>query len=258
MRIIASVVALLFLCPAISWAEFDLFNAEDYSVEFEGRYWQPKLSGTVNIVDNSIGSDINPVNDLGFDERKGFGEGRFQIKFLEQNKFNFSYTSLKWTAEKTMTKTIYFNGLTYPAGTRVDSRLETKMAKGGYEYDVLVGKNGFLGVTADVNFFDVSMELNAPALAQDETAHQTPVFPTLGLNSRWVIVKWVSLTGKVSGLPMGSNGYFVDAEASLDINPIKYVGISVGYRYLKAHLNWRDDHSNLTLDGPYAAFKIRF
>jgi hypothetical protein len=250
--------AFFLLWPAFSWAAFDLFNAEDYSVELEGRYWNPKLSGTVTIVDNGIGSDIGPVNDLGMDERKGFGEGRLQIKFLENNKFNFSYIDLKWTAEKNLSKTIFFNGLTYPAGTRVDSRLEAKMFKGGFEYDVLVGKHGFLGLTADVVFFDVAMEMNARSLNQDETAHQTPLLPIVGLNSRWVIVKWVSLTGKVSGLPLGDHGYFLDAEASLDINPVKYMGISVGYRYLKANLSWRDDKSNLTIDGPFAAVKIRF
>ena len=258
MRIIASVVALLFLCPAISWAEFDLFDAEDYSVELEGRYWKPRMSGTVTMVDNGIGSDINPVDDLGMDETKGFGEVRLQVKFLEKNKFNFSYLPLKWTADKTLSKTIYFNGRTYPAGALVDSRLEATTFKGGFEYDFLVGKHGFLGVTADVLFSKLSMGMNARSLGISETAEETLILPLLGVNSRLVIVKWVSLTAKVSGLPLGEHGYFLDGEASLDINPIKYFGISFGYRYLKAHLSYRDDKSDLTLDGPFAAVKIRF
>jgi len=258
MRIVASVAALLLLFPAVSWAEFDLFNAEDYSVEFEGRYWKPKLGGTITIVDRGIGSEIDPVNDLGFDEKKGFGEGRLQVKFLEKNKFNFSYLPLKWSATKTLTKTIYFNGLTYPAGTQVESKMEAKTFRGGYEYDFLVGKHGFLGVTGDVLFSEVRMEMNARTLGQDEKAFENLILPLLGLNSRLIIVKWVSVTAKVSGMYMGSYGYFVDGEASLDINPVKYVGLSLGYRYLKTHLNYRDDKSNISLDGPYGALKIRF
>jgi hypothetical protein len=258
MRFAMMVGALFLLWPAFSWAEFDLFNAEDYSVELEGRYWKPRMSGTVTMVDNGIGSDINPVDDLGMDETKGFGEVRLQVKFLEKNKFNFSYLPLKWTADKTLTKTIYFNGLTYPAGTLVDSSLEAKTFKGGFEYDFLVGKHGFLGVTADVLFSKLSMGMNARSLGISETAEENLILPLLGVNSRLVIVKWVSLTAKVSGLPMGEHGYFLDGEASLDINPIKYLGISFGYRYLKAHLSYRDDKSNLTLDGPFAAVKLRF
>jgi hypothetical protein len=257
-RFVVMVGALFLLWPAFSWAEFDLFNAEDYSVEFEGRYWKPRMSGTITLVDNGIGSEINPVDDLGMEATKGFGEGRLQVKFLEKNKFNFSYMDLKWTATKNVSKTIYFNGLTYPAGTQVESRLEAKTLKGGYEYDFLVGEHGFLGVTADVIFSDASMELNARSLNQDEIAQDNLILPLFGVNSRLVIVKWVSLSGKVSGLPMGSHGYFLDAEASLDLNPIKYLGISVGYRYLKAHLSYRDDKSNLTFDGPFASVKLRF
>ena len=258
MRLILMVGTLFLLWPAFSWAAFDLFNSEDYSIELEGRYWKPKLSGTINISDNGIGSDINPVNDLGFDERKGFGEGRLQIKFLENNKFNFSYLDLRWTAGKKLTKTIYFNGLTYPSGTQVDSKMEAKMFKGGYEYDFLVGKYGFLGVTADVIFADTFMGLDARALGISESSQDDLFFPLVGLNSRLIIVKWASLTAKVSGLPMGERGYGLDAEASLDINPIKYFGISFGYRYLKTHLKYRDDKADLTMDGPFAAVKIRF
>ena len=258
MRNFALVGALLFLIPTVSWAEFDLFNAEDYSVEFEGRYWKPKLSGTVLIADRGIGADIDPVADLGMEENKGFGEGRLQVKFLEKNKFNFAYLDLKWTAEKTLTKTLQFNGLTYPAGSRVESKLQAKTFRGGYEYDFLVGEHGFLGVTGDVLFSDTYMGLNAPAQGLSESSQDNLILPLLGINSRLIIVKWVSVTARVSGMIMGGYGKFLDAEGSLDINPIKYLGISAGYRYLKANLNFRDDQCNLTLSGPFAAVKLRF
>jgi len=90
---------LVLFCPAFSWAQFDLWNAEDYNIEFEGRYWKPKLDSTVKIVDNNIGTSFNLVDDLGFDEKKAFGEARLQIKFFDRNKFNFSYLPLKWDGD---------------------------------------------------------------------------------------------------------------------------------------------------------------
>ncbi|KPK88537.1 MAG: hypothetical protein AMJ94_14790 [Deltaproteobacteria bacterium SM23_61] len=258
MKVIAILAAVVFLCPAVSWAEYDLFNAEDYNFELEGRYWKPKLDSTVKIVENDIGTDVKLVDDLGFDEKKDFGEARGQVKFFGKHKFNFSYLPLKWDADTTLTRTIEFNGQTYTAGTRVQSKLEMKMFKGGYEYDLIASKHGFLGLTLDVLLTDFCMEMKAPSMALDEKYDATVPIPMIGLSGRVIPIKWVSLTGKISGLPMGGYGYILDAEASLDINPVKYVGISVGYRFLKMDLEYDDNKADFKLDGPFAALKVRF
>jgi len=258
MKVVAIVAALLFFCPAFSWAEFDLFNAEDYNFELEGRYWKPKLDSTIKIVDDSIGTDIRLVDDLGFDDKKDFGEARGQIKFFGNHKFNFSYLPLKWDGDKILTETIEFDGQTYTAGTRVQSKLEMKMFKGGYEYDLIANRYGFLGFTIDVLLADTFVQLKAPALALDEKYDSTVPIPMIGLSGRVIPIKWVSLTGKISGLPLGGVGYILDAEASLDINPVKYVGISVGYRFLRMDLEYDDNKADFKLDGPFAALKARF
>lgn len=258
MKVIAILAALVFLCPAISWAEYDLFNAEDYNFELEGRYWKPKLDSTVKIVENDIGTDVKLVDDLGFDEKEDFGEARGQVKFFGKHKFNFSYLPLKWDADTTLTRTIEFNGQTYTAGTRVQSKLEMKMFKGGYEYDLIANRFGFLGFTLDVLLTDFYMEMKAPSMALDEKYDATVPIPMIGLSGRVIPIKWVSVTGKISGLPMGKYGYILDAEASLDINPVKYVGISVGYRFLKMDLEYDDNKADFKLDGPFAALKVRF
>ena len=73
---------------------------------------------------------------------------------------------------------------------------------------------------------DNQIALKAPTLAIDETHRATVPIPMIGLIGRVTPIKWVSLTAKVSGLPLGSYGYVFDGEASIDVNPIKYVGIS--------------------------------
>ena len=258
MKIIASILALWLLGPALCRAEYDLFNAEDYNVELEGRYWKPKLDSTVKIVENNIGTDVNLVGDLGLEEKKGFGEGRLQIKFFNRNKFNFSYLPMKWDADKTLTRTIQFDGQTYTAGTRVQSQLDLKLYKAGYEFDFIANRYGFLGAAFDVLVADNHVELKAPALAIDQKYDATVPFPMIGLAGRIIPIKWLSLTAKVSGLPMGGYGHIIDAEASIDINPIKYVSISGGYRYLNAKAKYNDNFGEYKLDGPFAAFKIRF
>jgi len=248
-------ILLMVLCwPAFVWAQV----GEDYNLEIEGRYWKPKLDSTVKVVENAIGNEFKLVDDLGFDSQKDTGEVRLQIKFAKKHKFNFSYLPLKWDADKIVTRTIEFSGQTYTVGTRVQSKLELNFYKVGYEYDFLVGKIGFLGGAIDVLVANARVELKAPALAIDEKEDKTIPIPMIGLIGRVYPIKWVNLTAKVSGLPLGSYGHVIEAEASLNVNPIKYVGISGGYRYFETKFQYENNSLNFKLDGPFAALMIRF
>jgi hypothetical protein len=245
---------LAFLWPVFSWAQV----GEDYTVELEGRMWNVKLDSTVKVVENGIGTDVKLVDDLGFDERKNSFEGRLQVKFAKAHKFNLEYIPLKWDADKVLTKTIEFSGQTYPLGTRIQSSADLKLFKGGYEYDFLVGSLGFLGGILDVLVGNVNTQVKAQALAIDQKEDKTLPIPMIGLIGRVYPIRWVNLTAKASGISLGSYGYAVDAEASLNINPIKYIGIAGGYRYFETNLKYDNNSLNLKLDGPFVALNLRF
>jgi hypothetical protein len=80
----------------------------------------------------------------------------------------------------------------------------------------------------------------------------------IGLIGRVYPIKWVNLTAKASGLPLGSYGYVFDGEASLNINPIKYLGISGGYRYFVISVKYNDNSLDYRLDGPFVGLTLRF
>jgi hypothetical protein len=248
------IVGFFLLLPCLSWAQ----ETEKYNILLEGRYWYPKLKSTVKIVENQIGTDINLVDDLGFGVEKGFGEGRLQIKVLPYHKFNFSYLPMKWEGDKIISQNIQFSGQTYPAGTRVQSEMDIKMFKGGYEYEFFGGWLGFFAATLDVLVADAGIRLKAPGPGLDQKEHRTVAIPMIGLNSRLHLGKYVDLTAKISGLPAGQYGYIYDLDGSLDINPIKYVGISLGYRFLGARARYEDNLVDIKLNGPFASLNIRF
>jgi hypothetical protein len=231
---------------------------EKYTVELEGRMWNVKLDSTVRVVANGIGTDTKLVDDLGFDERKNFFQGRLQVKFLKKHKFNLEYIPLKWDGDKVVTRTIEFSGEKYTVGTRVQSSLDLKFLKGGYEYDFLVGSLGFLGGTLDVLVANASVQLKAPDLGIDQKEDKTVPIPMIGVIGRIYPIKWVNLTAKASGLPLGSYGYVFDAEASVNINPIRYLGISGGYRYFAVNVKYEDNSLDYRLDGPFVGLDIRF
>jgi hypothetical protein len=80
----------------------------------------------------------------------------------------------------------------------------------------------------------------------------------IGLIGRVYPVRWVNLTVKASGLPAGSYGYVFDGEASLGINPIRYLGISGGYRYFVIDAKYKDNSLDYRLDGPFVGVSLRF
>jgi hypothetical protein len=252
------ILALLILWPVFAAAQTPLGDPEKYIIELEGRYWPPKLDSTVRIVEDNIGTDVNLVDDLGFDERKGFGEVRVQIKIFDRNKFNFSYLPMKWDADQAVPREIQFEGRTYPPGSRVQSHLNLNLFKAGYELDFLTGRFGFLGATFDVLISDYDLELRAPALAIDEASRSTLPVPMVGLAGRISPVKRLSFSGKISGLPLGGYGHIFDAEASVEFNPIRFAGVSAGYRYLDAKVEWEENRADYRLEGPFLTLKMRF
>ncbi len=240
--------------PFFSWAQI----GEDYNLEMEGRYWKPRLDSAIKIVESGIGNEFKLVDDLGFDREKDAGEGRLQIKFFRKHKFNFSFLPLKWEGDKVITRDIEFSGKTYRAWNRVQSKLDLNLFKIGYEYDFLTGKYGFLGAVIDILIGNVGIELKAPELAIHEKEEVTAPLPMIGLMGRLYPFKWLNITAKFSGLPAGSYGHILDAEVSLHINPVKYVGISGGYRYFEIRGRYNDNSVDFRLDGPFAALMIRF
>ena len=265
---IVCLLSQLFLWPGFSWAQGGEQVGkqvkgpvgENYTIEVEGRMWNVRLDSTVRIVDNGIGTDVKFVNDLGFDEWKNFFDGRLQIKFARKHKFNLEYIPLKWDGDKVLTQTIQFSGQTYVVGTRVQSSLDLKLFKGGYEYDFLAGRFGFLGGTLDVLVVNASMQLRAPDVVPiiDQKEDKTLPIPMIGLIGRVYPIRWVNLTAKASGIPAGSYGYVFDGEASLNINPINYLGISGGYRYFVINAKYNDNSLDYRLDGPFVGLSLRF
>ena len=105
---------------------------------------------------------------------------------------------------------------------------------------------------------DAKLQLKAPGSGIDQKEQHTVPIPMIGLNSRLHVGKYLGLTAKISGLPAGQYGYIYDLDGSLDINPIKYVGISVGYRFMGVRAKYEDNLLDIKLNGPFASLNIRF
>lgn len=255
----------VFLSMAILFSYSIVFAEEGmgdkFILELEGRYWIPKLSANLKLSDYNVsgveipGTDINVVDDLGI-KNENFFSGRLILK-LGNSKIRFSYLPIRYEGEKAVSIPIDFLGTTYPLGTTVKTELKADMYDLTYEYDAIRGDFGFLGIILGVKYFDLYGKLEAAGVSE-EGEGQAPI-PVIGLAGRVYPIKYFNLSGEITGLTVGKASIY-DAEAALNVNPIKYVGISGGYRIIRLSAEGDNDKDKATLKlhGPFIALMVRF
>lgn len=259
--LIAVFLSLAILFPySIVFAEEGV--GDKFILELEGRYWIPKLSANLKLSDYNtmgveiVGTDINIKDDLGIDD-KNFFSGRLILQITKRNKIRFSYLPIRYEGEKQVAKSIDFGGTTYSAGTTVKTELKADMYDLTYELDAIKGDFGFLGIILGVKYFDLYGKLEAAGVSE-EGEGQAPI-PVIGLAGRVYPIKYFNLSGEITGLTVGKASIY-DAEAALNVNPIKYVGISGGYRIMRftAEDNGGKESVTALLHGPFIALMLRF
>ncbi len=249
--ILTFVFSILFFIPCLAWAQ-------DYTVEAEGRYWQPHLSSVVDMLNGTIKSRVNLVKDLGFEENKDSGEVRIQVLLSKTHKIHLSYLPLEWNSDSLLRTTAQLNGETYNVGTRVQSHLELNFIKVGYEWDFLAKEGGFLGATLDILVLDLHTSFNEPEFKMEQNYDVTFPAPLLGLAGQWNLARWVNLNGRVSGLYAGGYGFVLDAEGGVDFILLKWLVLSGGYRFLDLKGGYKEYQGDYRLYGPFAALKLRY
>lgn len=258
--LIAVFLSLALLSPySIAFAEEGV--GDKFILELEGRYWMPKLNANLKLSDYNtmgvelLGTDINVVDDLGI-KNENFFSGRLILK-LGNSKIRFSYLPIRYEGEKSVTQSVSFGGTTYTAGTTVKTELKADMYDLTYEYDAIKGDFGFLGIILGIKYFDLYGKLEAAGVSE-EGKGQAPI-PVIGLAGRIYPIKYINLSGEITGLTVGKASIY-DAEAALNVNPIKYIGISGGYRIIRfsAEGDNEKDKATLRLHGPFVALMVRF
>jgi hypothetical protein len=144
----------------------------------------------------------------------------------------------------------------------VNSSLEWKAYRFGYEYDFIVTERGFGGFILDFKYTDVHASLQSPA--NSEFANARAPIPTLGGIVRLYPVSMVSITGELTGIkvPESLSKDFRTHYADLDIygtvNVTSFIGAQVGYRSFDVGYRVDQDTGSFTLKGLYFGIVARY
>ncbi len=167
-----SFAAVFALCASPAAAQYkprpldDPATGEKYHIEAAGDLWFP--SADVRIASESlgiVGSNIDFKRDLGLTDKR-MSAVQIVLRPAKSHKFRFEYIPITYTSSATLSTNIIFNGIRYTIGLPVNSSLEWKAYRFGYEYDFITKNRGFAGFILEAKYTDVRVELDSPFAAE--------------------------------------------------------------------------------------------
>jgi hypothetical protein len=265
-RLMASLAALLLL-PGVASAQYSAPDStqgavgEKYHVEFSGSFWNPTVFGVVSSEQfRQLGSDIDVVKDLGFKPTR-FGDMRIVLRPSKKSRFRVQYTPIRYEATSSLQRSIVFNGQRFDVALPIQSAVEWKVWRFGYEYDFLYLPRGFVGVLLEARYTQFTAELNS-AINTEFTSARAPL-PALGVVGRGYVLPNLAINFEVTGfrLPEFDKRYeatYFDWDINGTFNVTNNVGVQVGWRKLTNFLRIENDLGDLRFQGLWFGAAVRY
>lgn len=239
---------------------------EQFHIEAAADYWNPTADLVVTSSGSGAlsgleGSRIDARTDLGLVDKK-LPQFELVLRPSKAHKFRVQYIPIKYTQAKALTQNISFNGQLYRLGIPVNSTIDWKAARFGYEFDFITRSRGFGGFIIEAKYTDVRVDLVSPF--QTEFDHARAPIPALGGIGRVYVVPRVSITGEVTGFKLPDSidnryaAHYVDVDLYGTINATNNVGVKVGYRSLDLGYLIKQDSGAFTLKGMYFGIVARY
>jgi hypothetical protein len=266
----AGVCAGALLCAVPADAQFqyrpapndDPATGENYHVEVSGDFW---FSTPAILVSSEalgiVGSQIDGVEDLGF-AKKRFPEFRLVLRPATKHKWRLQYIPISFASEAVLNRNIVFNGIRYNVGLPVNSTLDWKAWRFGYEYDFVYRDRGFVGLLLEAKYTDV--QVNLDSVAGTEFARARAPIPAVGGIGRFYVVPNISITFEMTGFKLPESideewrGRYLDYDLYGTVNFTDHVGVQFGYRSLDVSYRIDADSGDFDLKGTYFGAVARF
>ena len=235
---------------------------EDFRfVEGTAGLWWP--SSNISIASSQfgfVGTTIDFRTDLGLTDQR-FPEVSLLLRPAKAHKLRFQYIPINFTQSATPTRTIRFNGQNFDVSLPVNSVLNWKAYRFGYEFDFLQKRDWFAGFILEAKYTDVQASLTSP-LASEFVHAQAPI-PGIGGIGRYYVMSNIAVTAEITGLKVPTvqgryGGHFADVDIYGTINFTPNVGTQIGYRAMDVGYLVKTDTGAMTLKGLYVAVVARY
>jgi hypothetical protein len=216
---------------------------EWFHIEGAAGFWNTTADMAISAESLGIPGDrINFKRDLGLTDQR-FKELRVVLKPAQKHKFRFQYVPIKYEQSAVVNRDlvagdnclgIIYLGLCYRINVPVNSEINWKAYRFGYEYDFLTTDRFFAGFIADAKYTDVQAELASPGVVA--TGHAAAPIPAIGGIVRGYVTPHLSLTGELSGIWLPNraiadvNAHYLDVDFYGTYNFTRNVGAQIGFR----------------------------
>jgi len=244
----------------------DPATGENYHVEAEATLWPNSADISVasaggGALTGLLGTDIDAKRDLGFTDQR-FPMWTLQLRPARNHHLRFQYIPIQYAGTFTLRRDIVFNGIRFPANIPVNSSLDWKAYRFGYQYDFITRNRGFGGFIMEAKYTDVQVQLNSPvALEYDRV--RAPI-PAIGGIARVYVVPNISVTGEVTGFAIPDtvegryHAHYVDVDLYGTVNFTDKLGVKGGYRSMDLGYAIKDDTGSFVLKGIYFGAVVRY
>lgn len=230
----ATLASVFLLLIGIKIQAADVENPESFRLEFTGSSWLLNTAGNVE----SSGTVIDFVHDLGFEQQRPTFYGKLVFKPGRKHRIVLEASPLRFEGQNTIHRSIIYQGQAFD----VDETLKTNAGLDdvyvGYQYDILSGPAGHLGVSAGGAYMNATATIVSVEAATTASKTQNLGLPLTGIDFRIFPLrshKWVDIDGEIKGMDFGHYGYFVEgaANAGVWLGPVV---VEAGYRVVDSLL----------------------
>lgn len=270
--VIVAILTFAALLPSVARAQYSAPRlseeaiGEKYHVELSGTIWNPALSGEVSSNQFGItGTTLDFTNDLGFEQTR-FREFSIVLRPAKKHRFRFQSTPIDYVAKTMLTRTIKYNGISFPATLPVESEFSWKVRRFGYEYDFAYMDRGFVGVLLEGRYtqFSSSLKSTSPFLVASEFTTASAPLPAIGVVGRGYVTPNVALNFELTGFRVPAYfrdqaiGNYYDWDISGTVNLTNNVGVQAGWRRLTTHIELQNNFGDFKFQGLWFGAAVRF
>jgi hypothetical protein len=242
------------------------FDASKVHIEEFWFYSNPAGS----IQDATSGDRIDLHRDFGFSSYSTFS-GKVDWRFTRKNHLYLLGAPFEQSQQATLERTIVFQGQTFKLGAVTKANLSAPLMAPGYQYDIIRGRRGHLGLTMQADVFKPSASLFAAAQVNDDDhvfaakKSMLAAIPVAGTEFRYYLTNSPRLfvEGSFGGMYLFGYGSLVSTSDNFGVTLTKHLSANAGYQ-LGSRLDIKADSKsdrlgvNLTQKGPIVGLEFSF
>lgn len=229
-----------------------------FEIGAEADYWITSLSG--DIKSGMSGTKLDFNDNLNTD---GYNSAGINLHIEAGNHMlSIGYTPLSYSGTTTLSNLINVQGSQFASD--IKSGLRLNMTDVQYTYWIVNSSMGMfakVGITAALKNLDFAgfvegIPTSGSTLIREERS-KTLAIPMVGLRAEMGLGDFVKVAVSGSGVGYGGNS-FIDAMAAVEVSPLPFVGVALGYRTVSIKLDADNAKLNAASSGPFVGFFASF